>query len=290
MKSVFSGAAAFATLLAAASLAAEDYELVYKFQPGEQFRTQVVHLVTVESKIKGFTQTAKTRSVSTRVWKILGVDAKGNITLENSVEAVNMWQSHIDDKGTKEVSYNSESDPQPPPQYEGVAKTVGIPLATLTIDPAGKVLDRRSNLPNLNPGIGELAVPLPGKRVKIGDTWFTPEEVTLRTDDGMIKRVETRQLYKLEKVELGVATISVVTQILTPIFDPKLQSQLVQRMQAGTIKFDVDAGRLIHKQMDLDESVLGFAGPDSHMQYLARLTEEPLRGETARAAGNNQTK
>ena len=285
MKTLLTAACVLACILAAAPLAAQDYELVYKFQPGEELRTQVVHLVTVESKIKGVKQTAKTRSVSTRLWKILSVDAKGNITLDNSVAAVNMWQSHIDEKGTKEVSYNSETDPEPPPQYEPVAKTIGITLATLTIDPSGKIIDRRSNQPNLNPGIGELAVPLPGKRVKIGDTWFVPEEVKLRTDDGTVKRVETRQLYKLEKVEVGVATISVVTQILTPISDPKLQSQLVQRMQEGTIKFDIDAGRLIHKQMDLDESVLGFAGPDSHMQYLARLTEEPLRGQTARAGG-----
>jgi hypothetical protein len=288
MKSLFLFAVALVSLSSA--VLAEDYELVYKFQPGEELRTQVVHLVTVESKIKGFTQTARTRSVSTRIWKIIGVDAKGNITLENSVAAVNMWQSHSDEKGAKEISYNSEKDPVPPPQYEPVAKTVGVTLATLTIDPAGKVLDRRSNQPNLNPGIGELAVPLPGKRVKIGDTWFTPDEVKLRTDDGMVKRIETRQLYKLEKVELGVATISVVTQILTPISDPKLQSQLVQRMQKGTIRFDIDAGRLIHKQMDLDESVLGFAGPDSHMQYLARLTEEPLRVETARSSGSTETK
>lgn len=268
-------------LLSTAALG-EDHELRYKFTPGEEIHTQVVHLVTVESKIKGVTQTAKTRSVSTRVWKIISVDAQGHITLDNSVAAVKMWQSHSDDKGTKEVSYNSDTDPEAPPQYEAVAKTVGQVLATITIDSAGKITDRRSNQPNFNPGIGELTVPLPGRKVKPGDTWFTPEEIKLRTDTGLIKKVETRQQYRLEKVELGVATISVVTQILTPIDDPKLQSQLVQRLQKGTIKFDVDAGRLLHKQMDLDESVLGFAGPDSHMQYLARLTEEPLNAESAR--------
>ena len=286
MKTLLFSALSLAVL--AAPLAAQEYELVYKLTPGEEIRTQVVHLVTVESKIKGFTQTAKTRSVSTRLWKIVGVDAKGNITLDNSVEAVDMWQSHTDDKGAKEVSYNSQKDAMPPPIYEAVAKTVGVTLATITIDPAGKIIDRRSNQPNFNPGIGELTVPLPGKKVKIGNTWFTPEVIPLRTDDGMLKRIETRQVYKLEKVELGVATISVVTQVLTPVSDPKLESQLVQRLQKGTIKFDVDAGRLIHKQMDLDESVLGFAGADSSMQYLARLTEEPLKNEAARAKGGTQ--
>lgn len=287
MKSLFLVSLALVSLSSGAL--AEEYDLVYKLKAGEQVRTQVVHLVTVESRIKGVAQTAKTRSVSTRIWKIVGVDDQGNITLENSVEALNMWQSHTDDKGVKEVSYDSQKDEVPPPPYEAIAKTVGITLATITIDPAGKILDRRSDQPHFNPGIGELAVPLPGKRVKAGDKWYVPEQVTLRLDDGMIKKVDTRQVYKLEKVELGVATITVETQILTPISDPKLQSQLVQRLQKGTIKFDVDAGRLIHKQMDLDESVLGFAGPDSHMQYLARLTEEPLKTETARA-GNTGVK
>ena len=272
----------------AAPLAAQEYELVYKLKPGEEIRTQVVHLVTVESKIKGVTQTAKTRSVSTRLWKILSVDAKGNITLDNSVEAVNMWQSHTDEKAVKEFSYDSQKDAAPPPIYEAVSKTIGVTLATITIDSAGMIIDRRSNQPDFNPGIGELTVPLPGKKVAIGDTWFTTEVIPLRTEDGTFKKVETRQVYQLEKVDLGVATISVVTQVLTPVSDPKLESQLVQRLQKGTIKFDIDAGRLIHKQMDLDESVLGFAGADSSMQYLARLTEEPLKDQAARAKSGTE--
>jgi hypothetical protein len=77
------------------------------------------------------------------------------------------------------------------------------------------------------------------------------------------------------KVETGIATISVRTEILTPVTDPRVQSQLVQRMQHGEIKFDIDAGRIHSKQMDLDETVIGFSGQNSMMKYLARLTEEP---------------
>ena len=49
---------------------APTYTLAYKFQAGDVNRTKVVHLVTVETKIKGSTQTAKTRSVSTKIWRI----------------------------------------------------------------------------------------------------------------------------------------------------------------------------------------------------------------------------
>jgi hypothetical protein len=274
-----------ALLASGSAVLAQEYDLVYRFQPGEEIRTQVVHVVTVETKIKGVLQTAKTHSVSTRVWKIVGVDRQGNITLENSVAAVNMSQSHTGEKGTAEVRFNSQTDAEPPQEYASVPAMLGKTLATITIDRAGKIIDRKSDHPNFNPGIGDLTVPLPGRKVKVGDTWHTPEEIRLRADDGTVKRIPTRQLYRLEKVESGVATISVITQVLTPVNDPKLQSQLVQRLQKGTVKFDVDAGRLIRRQMDLDESVFGFAGDDSHMQYLARLTEEPLPASSASSGG-----
>src|SRR5688572_10836651 len=72
---------------------APTFSLAYKFTPGEECRTKVIHLVTVETTIKGATQTAKTRSVSTKVWKITAVDEQGNITLLHSVDGVEMWQS-----------------------------------------------------------------------------------------------------------------------------------------------------------------------------------------------------
>ena len=58
------------------------------------------------------------------------------------------------------------------------------------------------------------------------------------------KDVNTRMRYRLEQVKTGVATISVKTQILTPINDPSVRSQLVQRISQGEIRFDIDAGRL----------------------------------------------
>lgn len=251
---------------------APKYTLAYKFATGEERRNKVVHLVTVETTIKGATQTAKTRSVSTKVWKITDIDEKGNVTLVHSVSGVEMWQSV---SGRQEVRYNSATDKTAPPGYEHVAKSIGVPLATVKMDKFGGILSRENAQPQFNPGIGELSIPFPQQPVKVGATWSIPDEVVVRLDNMQVKKVQTRQLYKLVSVETGVATISIQTQVITPVSDPRIQSQLVQRLQRGTIKFDLDAGRLIHKQMDLDETVIGFNGPDSLMQYLARFTEEP---------------
>lgn len=263
-----------------AQLGTEEYKLRYRFTPGEVVRWKVVHLVTVETKIQGVSQTAKTRSISTKAWKILDADQSGKIRFAHVVENVDMWQNV---SGRADVKYNSQTDDKAPEEYAHVAKSIGIPLATVTIDLAGQVLDRKSEGTSFNAGLGELTIPLPEGAVKIGAEWHVPDEVIVRLEDRQVKKIKTRQLFTLQSVETGVATINVETQILTPVDDPKVKSQLVQRLTSGTIKFDIDAGRVLSKQMDLDETVLGFNGADSSMAYRARFTEEILKGEPATA-------
>jgi len=267
------------------------YKLSYKFAPGDLLRTKVVQLSTVETKIKGVAQTTKLRTVSTRAWRIQKVDSDGSITFDHSVEHVEMWNSI---EGRQEVHYDSATDQTPPPEFANVASSVGKTLATIKIDACGRILAHSQ--PQFNPGIGDLTIPFPPADVqplKVGTSWSIADELKLPLDDGSLKKVQTQQQYRLEKVEAGVATISVATQVLTPINDPKLQSQLVQRLQRGTIKFDVDAGRLLRKQLDIDQEVFGFSGAESHMQYLARFTEEPIneapkQAATGSAAGARQ--
>jgi len=263
-----------AELEAAKRRLAPEYTLAYKFKAGEDVLTKVVHLVTLETTVQGVTQKASTRSVSTKQWRIENVDESGNATFVHSVPHVEMWQKVT---GRDEVKFDSRKDETPPPGYEAVAQDVGVPLATIVMDPYGRILGRQNAQPQFNPGIGTLSIPLPAQPVKVGAKWSIPDEVRIRMEDGTVKKIATRQVYKLESVETGVANIAVDTQILTPVDDdPKIKSQLVQRIQRGTIKFDIDAGRLIRKQMDLNEQVIGFNGPNSNMQYLARFTEEPV--------------
>ena len=258
--------------------AGNTYTLTYKFRAGEEFRTQVTHLATVDTKVKGVEETMKSRSVSAKVWKIQKVDAQGNITFVQSVEWVEMWKSLT---GRPESKYDSRTDKEVPADYQHVAQSVGIPLATITIDPIGRVVNREDARKQVNSSIGDLTVPFPAQALKIGDQWNMPQEIKLVDEQKRTKVVQVRQQYTLEKVQTGVASIKVETQVLTPVDDPQLQSQLIQRMQKGTVKFDIEAGRIINRQMDLDETVLGFSGPDSSMQYLARYSEEQVKASVA---------
>lgn len=266
------------SLLLASVAQAEEYKLVYKLKAGETIRNKITHLATVDTNVKGVNQVVKTRSVSCKTWQIEKVDAKGNVTLTHAVEWVDLWNKVSD---RPEIKYDSRVDEKAPPGYEHVSLSIGQPLATITINAAGRITSRKDTQPTFNPGIGDLTVPLSEQAIKIGGKWHVDEEVKLQDAERRVKEVKVRHQYTLDKVETGVATIYVATQPLTPINDPKFEAQLIQRMQKGTIRFDIDAGRVLSRQMDLDETVIGFSGPDSNMHYVARYTEEPLAEEVA---------
>ena len=246
------------------------YLLQYRFEKGQSLRMKVVQLVSMQTRIDGSEQNVQSRSVSTRQWDVEDVD-QGKVTFTHTIKHVSMWQKVT---GKDEIRYDSEKDERPPEVYRAIAEKLGKPLSTITITSDGKLVDRKDQARQFDVGIDSLVVPLPGKRIQPGHRWFTPEKLRIRTETGTFRTVQLRRQYKLEKVEAGVATISINTQVLTPLDDPKVKSQIVQRMQDGSLRFDIERGRILSRQLDLDQRVIGFNGPASLMHYLARTREE----------------
>ncbi len=260
------------------------YQLQYRFRAGEEIRTKVGQVATIETTIGGATQTTAMKSYSTKLWRITGVDESGAMTLENLVESVDLRNQM---SGRQEVRYNSETDAVAPLGYEDVAKSIGKVLSVVTITATGEVLKREEKTKRaVADQSGSMLVPLlPKEPIPTGHVWGVPMEVNVATDDGGARPIKTRQRYELERVENGVATIAVETQILTPTNDPKIRVQLIQRLSKGHIRFDLNRGRILGQQTDLDERVLGFSGAESSMHYVARFTEEllPATGKTIAA-------
>jgi len=248
----------------------KEYRLAYRMKVGQNIRSQIVHLVSMDTKIEGEFESLKSRSVSTRVFQISNVDDQGNMTFVHLVEDAELWQKVT---GKDEVRYDSKRNEVVPESYIKVAEAIGKPLATITVSPAGTVVRRDDAVSQFNPGIGMLLPQLPQRSVRIGQRWFSTEKVRVRLKNGRVQAIQLRKQYKLEQVKNGLATISVRTQVLTPVNDPKIQSQLMQRLQHGTIQFDLDAGRIYSSKMELDERVIGFRGAASMIHYLSRMTE-----------------
>jgi hypothetical protein len=262
---------------ATAELATTKYQLIYKFNEGEEIRYKVEHKATIDTKISGTRQVDKSTSTSTKLWIVESVD-ENNIRFSHLVSDVEMWQKT---DGRDEVRFNSRTDSEPPVVFQHVAESIGKPLAVVTIDRSGRVIKRDGGSSKSDLGFGGLVVPLPKREVELGHARAVPKKLKLREPDGRIKEVKTQMRYRLEKVQSGVATISVKTQVLTPVNNAALKSQLVQQLSSGELKFDIDAGRVISKQLDWAENVIGFSGAGSNMKYLARFTEQLLDNRTA---------
>jgi hypothetical protein len=251
----------------------EKYDLKYKFAAGETLRSEVVHRAKVQTTIQGTTQTAETESRSVKVWVVENVADDGTVTFEHRVENIDMWQRTT---GRREVRYNSETDKEAPPGYEHMAEAVGVPLSTVTMDVRGTIVKRKENQELPTSVSTQMTMPLAERPIAIGESWSSPLEIEVTQKDGSLKKIETRQKFTLEGVAEDVATIKVDSQILTPVHDPSIEAQLIQRLSQGTVRFDIAAGRVLSQQLDLDRHVIGFSGAASSMHYVTRFTEKLL--------------
>ena len=248
------------------------YDLKYKFRVGEVVRSEVTHRATVESTIEGTSQTAETRSKSVKAWRVTET-SPGRIKFVHMVESIDMWQKT---QGRAEVTYNSATDKKAPPGYEAVAAAVGVPLTEITMDDRGAIIKREQKQPQLDTQSPQITIPLPKEPVEVGHVWTAPLEIDVIVKGGATRQIRTQQKFSLDKVQHGLATISVDTQALTPVNDPVIEAQLIQRLSSGTLQFDIDAGRIAGQELDLDRRVLGFSGPSSVMHYVTRYTEKLL--------------
>jgi len=253
---------------------AHKYTLRYKFHPGQTLRWEVVHRSKVRTTLCGTTKTAETTSMSIKAWRVTDVRPDGAATFIHLVESVDMRANLT---GRPRVRYNSRTDKEPPAGFADVAHSLGVPLAVVTMDNCGRIIKRRRK--KVSAGVkseGEMTIPLPEQPVPVGHTWSFPHEVDVTLAGGGIKRVKTLQRFTLLGVKTGVATIGAATQILTPIDDPAVEAQLLQRESTGTVRFDIDAGRILSQQMDLDKRVVAFRGQGSSLHCLTRFTEKLL--------------
>lgn len=176
----------------------------------------------------GTTQTAETKTTSVKVWEVTKVDDKGDATFTHLVSSVDMFQKLT---GRQEVRYNSETDETPPAVFEQAAADVGIPLSEITINNRGETVKREEKRDRPVQSSSHVTILLPEEEVAVGEEWKFPYTEKVAHNDGRVKEVKTQQRFKLLSVRDGIAKISVKTQILTPIHDPVIEAQLVQRDQ-----------------------------------------------------------
>ena len=256
--------------------ATEKYLLRYKFAMGEVLRYDVNHATKTRNNMEGHTQEVETQSESVKSWKVTDVLPNGEMEFIHVVEWVKMSNDSPD---TKANVYDSRQEAAVPRGWEQVARAVGVPLSIVRISADGKVTHREQKHPQ--PKAQEdmpITLGLPEGKIAVGEKWSHPYDVTVQRKSGAGLQIQTRRVCQLREVKSGVAVIGVEYQILTPV-DPYVRAQLVERLTEGTVRFDVDKGRIVQQEHNVDKRILGFAGKASSMHFVSRLQERLLPSE-----------
>ncbi len=258
--------------LAAAETEAQ-HRLQYKFQMGEVLRYGIQHTTNIRTTIEGTTQEAHSLSKSIKAWKVTDVLPSGEMEFVHLVERVRM-SNRVPNRAPRK--YDSETDQTPPPGFEQAASAVGVPLSVIRIAPTGQVVHRVEKHPQPTPSPDlPITLPLPPDPIAVGATWDFVYEVNTQRAGGAPLSVSTRRVCTLEQVQAGVATIAVEYQLLTPV-SPYVESQLVDRLSQGKLRFDIEQGRFLSQQLDVDRRIIGFSGDASSMHFVSRLEERLL--------------
>lgn len=248
----------------------QTYLLEYKFGPNDQLTWNVEQTAKTKTQIAGTTETSSVRTISGKRWVIKSIETNGDATFVYSIDSISMWQQ-IDENDP--AAYDSRKDKSPPPEFTGVDEKINKPLAVIKVSKTGKVLDRKSKGHQSKFGVGDICTPLPTQAVPVGYRWYVPTTFSATEESGRKLQLKARINYQLTKVKEDKAYISFKTEVLTPIESEKVHSQLLQQLNDGYLVFDISAGRRIRKEVEWNEKVQGYEGPDSFLQYTGRMTE-----------------
>lgn len=254
----------------------EKYSLAYKFHLGEVLRYHVDHTANIRSTMEGTTEQAETKSESIKTWKVTDVLPNGDMEFVHLVEVVRM-SNRVPNRAL--VEFDSERDTAPPAGFEQVARAVGVPLSVIRITPTGEIVFREEKHPQ--PPVTDdmpITLRLPDAPVAIGAQWDESYAVPAELKSGAAIQVQTRRVCTLESVKHGIATVAVEYQILTPV-SAFVESNLVERLTKGTVRFDIQQGRITSQRHEVDRRILGFAGESSVLHHVSRMEERLLKAD-----------
>jgi hypothetical protein len=239
-----------------------EYRLVYKFQANED-----VHMpLSTDSRMvvqKGpATVTTTNQSTVERHFHVVSVDADGSAVVDLFIDSVKL--SYSFNNGTP-TTYDTSKKDTPPRGFEKVPESVG-PSGQVRFSPQGKMvrLAGSSPKPSTDPSENFLDL-LPAKPVHVGDEWFDDIKIPVSISRNLSQKITLRRRYTLESVDGDVATIRLRTVEITPVQEPMIRAQLVQRAPEGKITFSLARGQITIRDLNCNRTETGIMGEGSEI-------------------------
>ena len=251
--------ASVVVLIPAVVPAAEQYLLRYKFVPDQKqvYVSQNDAALTLESS--KFREEPRHTEMMIRSIRIVSVSPEGIADLELSINRAYMSANSDGVTSTYDSAHPEKASEDFAKLHESLRKP------TLTrMNSLGKLLPMDGQA---DPEPIDLVMQLPESPIEVGGTWKEKFESGVQIDPKtpLLRPVKMERRYVLKIVEQGIATISLNTVCLTPKIDPFQESQIMQRRPVGTIRFDLNQGCVVERDLRIDDKAVGFQGAGTAM-------------------------
>lgn len=251
--------------------------LRFHFRPGESLTytakqiTSVVETTLEEGTNRSVTAASVTKLTVTRRWDVKTVDPTGVVTVELTVTAMRqqITRPGPPDKDGKPTIDSEVLDSATPEGREQMAAFLGKPIATVVVDPQGRVLDATG------PPAERLRVELPFRLTlpDAGDRWERTFPLKLPTGE----KADFTQTFAVNGEAAGVATVRVATAPKAAPADPGEWPSLAPVLWEGEVTFDRAAGRYVGAKLTAKKEVTNHQGEGTRFRYESVYVEEAVR-------------
>jgi hypothetical protein len=255
--------------------------LAYKFRPNDALRYRVVHDTEMTVHFNQAKQIDRHYSETSRHLRIVSVDPSGAADVEIVIDRVYL-------KAQRGESGSDEFDSDDPDtratkfeKYKAIYDSIGQPQARLTLSPAGKVLkftplgQFKDAATDAEP-VKSILTHFPEKPVAVGDKWSEEYDVEVSLEQGLKQKVTMIRKFRLLSVDKSIARIELKTGVVTPISDPHVEAQLIQRDLSGVIEFDLDRGSIVSRKHNVNKTVINPFGSPSSLKAVSTYEERLL--------------
>ncbi len=251
----------------------ETYLLKYKFEPNQFVHYDVAHSQTYTHQKAEHRLKATTESKARKHYRVVSVSPDGVATLEPVIDHVVM--SAREDNKTPLV-WNSDNGPENcPAQFRATAERIGKPQVRMQFASSGELLSvvPLNTTPVSASPEANFLLEFPSTAIPVGHVWSDEFSVDVNVTQTLKKPVTISRKYRLVSVEGSQAVIELKSTLLTPVREPEILAQLIQRTPQGTIVFDLDRGVLVSRELAIDKREVGALGDQSFLRVVSTYSE-----------------
>jgi len=268
----------------------EKFTLAFKFRPNQIVHQEITHEFQLTTNKNQDSETVRNYSKSRRHYHVTAVDDKTGVAdMDMIIDWVHMLASFDKNDGStsEPIEFQSDDPKKQPKKFDHILASIGK-RAYVRFSPIGAPVKTAPGatapLVTVAPGVtdGTLEAyffPLPEKAVAVGEIWTEPFDVRVNDSEQNLVRVRLQRKFKLAQVKNGRAVIEFRTSIISPVKDPVIEAQFIERESAGKIEFDIEQGMIVSREWSIDKSIVNPVGANSSMRAKSRYREKLLGAE-----------